>query len=464
MDPLDQRLTDAGESWRRSQRPPAYVRPFTPSRVARTWFGPLQAIVGIAAALAVLAGALVIAPHGPGAAQTPSPSTFLLTKPGTNSYEICMQALTTGYLVRDSTSGLGLGAEPGQSSVPVRWPYGYSARVDFGTLSLVDPAGRTVATEGEYLVLGGGGGPDRVWETCANSIQVAAAPPSSGTPVPPSILPDVTDQYADGLPRTFDGQHVYRPSDVVKDPPGGEFLLGGWDGGSLSVSCPLQKPGESIHCPMFEGAAEARGGDAVLPMSLGYTPWAGGPAFVVRARANPALACLSVPAGGCPGPSVTVVERLWAGDPSTIEVPSPNADASPTVWWSGHDDFGFCQPPAVFRLHGTITWIGPCMGVFFDRPTPITLTVGDRLDLHLLRQRSDGTPVYSVPGTTNGEVIDIDATTDPATFTYLAKSPGTASLITFGSCIAVDPSQPNGVAGQTNGPCPVFEVTVVATP
>lgn len=358
MDPLDQRLTDAGEAWRRAQRPPVEVGGFALSPARRSWFRPLQAVVGIAAALAVVAGALVLAPRGPG-------------------------------------SGL-------------------------------------------------------------------ASPAPSPSALTPSIVPDEANRYGDGIPRTFDGQHVYRPAEVVKDPPQGEFVLGGWDAGPLPVRCPIQQPGGSDRCPAFEGVAQTRGGSSVLPMSLGDTPWAGGPAFLVRARAYPALACLSNPPGACPGPSVSLIDVLWSGDPATAELPSPYPSTR-SAWWSGRED-SYCTSPAAYRLHGTVTWMGPCMGVFFDQPTPITMAVGDRLDLHLFAQAPDGTPIYSVPGTTDGAIIDIAATADPATVTYLAKAPGTATLITFGQCIDVDPSAPTGIAGETNGPCPILQVTVVPAP
>jgi hypothetical protein len=172
-------------------------------------------------------------------------------------------------------------------------------------------------------------------EVCTSPASVSltfvteAAAPSS-----PAPSPDVTARYPDGIPSTFLGQRVYRPSDFLQTVPTGPFLLGGWDAGPLAVSCPAMVPGASNPpCPSFEALAETRGGPMVIAVRWGAFPVPGAPALVLRVTAEPAPTCVSIPPGGCPGPSVTVQDVLWAGDPSasTSPSPSPSSDDSATA-------------------------------------------------------------------------------------------------------------------------------------
>jgi hypothetical protein len=242
MDPVEQRLTDAGDAWRRSQRPPTEIGGFARPPAPRTWVTPVRAVVGLAAAFALVAGAIVVAPRAQQGGQLPPPTD--------------------------------------------------SPKVAVATTPLATPAPTPIVAPGE-------------------------------TP----LLIDFGDRYADGIPRTIGGQHVYRPSEVLKNEPDGEFLLGGWDAGSLTVSCPIQKTVITLPCPHFEGLAEVRDGPSVLPLTWdAYRP-STFPAFVVRAVANPAVACLSNPPGACPGPSATVHEVLWMGEPGT----SPALGAWPPI-------------------------------------------------------------------------------------------------------------------------------------
>jgi photosystem II stability/assembly factor-like uncharacterized protein len=61
----------------------------------------------------------------------------------------------------------------------------------------------------------------------------------------PTPSPDITARYPDGIPSTFLGQHVHRPSDLRQIVPTGPFLLGGWDAGAVVSAC----------IPMIEGAS-----------------------------------------------------------------------------------------------------------------------------------------------------------------------------------------------------------------
>jgi hypothetical protein len=313
MDPLDQRLNDAGEAWRRSQRPPDETTPFAPlaNRRVRPAWGGLVALATILALTMVVGGGLVLSGRAPSSGASPSPMASLLTqaKPTTG----CRLALTSGYLAADPQSGLGL-RYPDGSHQAVVWPYGYSERFDLGQLRLIDQDGRIVATAGQFLVLGGSGA-EGPWIACPFGIEVVAAPSALATASPSQEpTPEIADSYPDGIPRTIDGEHVYRPTAVEANPPEGDFLIGGWDGGAIAVSCALQPSGSSIQCPRFEGLAEFRGGPAVLSMNLASGSAPGGPGFVVRARVDAVTRCKSIPPGSCPGVTLTLVDTVWSGD------------------------------------------------------------------------------------------------------------------------------------------------------
>ena len=183
---------------------------------------------------------------------------------------------------------------------------------------------------------------------------VVIAVPSSTTP-----SPDVTARYPDGIPSTFRGQHVYRPNDLRQTVPTGPFLLGGWDAGAVVSACiPMIEGASNPPCPSFEALAEARGGPMVIAVRLGAFSVHGAPALVLRVTAEPAPTCASIPSGGCPGPSVTVQEVLWAGDPSA-STPSPTP--IPTVAIP-------TQPPAQV----TSTWTKVTLPTIVTQP----ITVG----------------------------------------------------------------------------------------
>lgn len=150
----------------------------------------------------------------------------------------------------------------------------------------------------------------------AGGPMTSAPGPSAPTPATSPSLLDLTVRYPDGIPSSFGGEHVYRPSDLLQAVPAGTFLLGGWDAGALPVSCPLQIVGRSNPpCPPFEGLAETRGGPSLITLNFGSFRVSGLPALVLRVAALPAPSCVSIPAGGCPGVFLDVQAWLWGGNP-----------------------------------------------------------------------------------------------------------------------------------------------------
>jgi hypothetical protein len=79
--------------------------------------------------------------------------------------EVCEAAFVGGVLAYDSTYGLGLKGS-GRVAVVV-WPYGYSARREQdGVVVLIDPAGRVVAREGDYIEAAGAFGDTAAYVEC----------------------------------------------------------------------------------------------------------------------------------------------------------------------------------------------------------------------------------------------------------------------------------------------------------
>jgi hypothetical protein len=148
------------------------------------------------------------------------------------------------------------------------------------------------------------------------STRTPVAPSPTGSPPSPSA--DITARYPDGLPMTLNGEHVWRPVELLKAPvmPTGEFLVAAWDTGSLATSCPAQVVGRTNPpCPSFEGLADTRGGLDIVTLAWEQLPIEHAAAFVFRVAAEPNPTCVSIPAGGCPRLTLDAVEVLWAGDP-----------------------------------------------------------------------------------------------------------------------------------------------------
>lgn len=144
---------------------------------------------------------------------------------------------------------------------------------------------------------------------------VSTSPSHASAPTPTTNILDLTIRYPDGIPSTFGGEHVYRPSDLLGQLPRGPFLLGGWTEGDL-LTCLRQAIGPSSPpCPAFEGLAETRGGPSLIALSFGETRISGFPAVVLRVAALPATSCVSIPGGGCSWIQLDVQDVLWFGDP-----------------------------------------------------------------------------------------------------------------------------------------------------
>jgi hypothetical protein len=191
MDPLDHQLTEAGAAWRRSRRPPPEVDRMVvrlDRRGARGRWNPGAAIAAIAAAL-VLAVAFgpQLAGIGSGPTGSDDPShVWLLTEEGPSAS--CREALGGGRLVADPRSGLAVADLDGEVTV-VRWPLGYTARLEMGRIDLIDPTGRTVAAEGDFVRFAGGSEPSGTWHVCPWDSVVVTEPWASPSPTPQAATP-----------------------------------------------------------------------------------------------------------------------------------------------------------------------------------------------------------------------------------------------------------------------------------
>lgn len=87
----------------------------------------------------------------------------------------CDDALGSGRLVALAASGLGLADATG-ATIPVLWPFGYSARREPAGIAVLDETGKVVAHEGDFIQAGGGFGNDGAFAVCAGSVKVVPAP------------------------------------------------------------------------------------------------------------------------------------------------------------------------------------------------------------------------------------------------------------------------------------------------
>lgn len=78
----------------------------------------------------------------------------LLTVSDPDTFAQCRDRLTTGRLAREAGTGLGIEIEPGTVQ-KILWPYGYSAWDTPEGAILVNEAGRTIASEGQRMVIDG---------------------------------------------------------------------------------------------------------------------------------------------------------------------------------------------------------------------------------------------------------------------------------------------------------------------
>jgi hypothetical protein len=107
--------------------------------------------------------------------QPPPSQVALQTQP---AGALCMDALTGGELVADPATGVGLGTASGPVG-HLRWPAGWTAWQDAGSITIVDANGAVIAHVGDTVSMGGGGGSAGEWWVCPPIHIVAASAPST---------------------------------------------------------------------------------------------------------------------------------------------------------------------------------------------------------------------------------------------------------------------------------------------
>jgi hypothetical protein len=100
-----------------------------------------------------------------------------LTTAGDRANVGCYLANTTGMLIPDAQAGTAIVSEDmGQTTVPVRWPPGYTGRRSGGQVEVLDSGGDVVARTGQRYTLLGGYSPDGPWEACVGGVYPPAWP------------------------------------------------------------------------------------------------------------------------------------------------------------------------------------------------------------------------------------------------------------------------------------------------
>jgi hypothetical protein len=87
--------------------------------------------------------------------------------------ESCDLALIAGSLERHPRTGLGIGTS-GEDVTPVRWPFGYSARLEISTVALVDETGKVIAREHDRVEAGGSADAGGLWIACGPVTSVSS--------------------------------------------------------------------------------------------------------------------------------------------------------------------------------------------------------------------------------------------------------------------------------------------------
>lgn len=91
----------------------------------------------------------------------------------------CYAANTTGMLVPNAGAGTAIVSEDmGQTTVPVRWPGGYTGRRSGDQVEVLDGGGSVVARTGQRYMLLGGYSPDGTWAACDDGVY----PPAWASP------------------------------------------------------------------------------------------------------------------------------------------------------------------------------------------------------------------------------------------------------------------------------------------
>ena len=140
----------------------------------------------------------------------------------------------------------------------------------------------------------------------------------------PDAASVVNSRYPDGIPSSFDGRHVARPSTIDREPATDQsFLLGGWSLGSLAYACPNEigtPPPFGPRCgtPFL---AENPLMDEQQRVMLDGPGLAAGPILVQVHRHDPRAAdCDPVQQAACN--AIAVIEKVvWSGDAETATGP-----------------------------------------------------------------------------------------------------------------------------------------------
>ena len=290
----------------------------------------------------------------------------------------------------------------------------------------------------------------------ATSSPVVIAAPASATP-----SPDVTARSPDGIPSTFRGQHVYRPNDLRRTVPTGPFLLGGWDAGAVVSACiPMIDGASNPPCPSFEALAETRGGPMAIAVRLGAFSVHGAPALVLRVTAEPAPTCVSIPSGGCPGPSVTAQDVLWAGDPGTTSPSSPPSPPSSSLPSSG----GTCSADQLVLGTATSGFTYSVLNYRHALFTQVVRNAGGDCVLGVPKVIGAATasgPLVAVSVNNTGNEVCVNSACHYVTPATYAIRSGQTFEIEFSVSWFVGANDANGTPLYTAPPC-VGEVTDVA--
>jgi hypothetical protein len=120
-------------------------------------------------------------------------------------------------------------------------------------------------------------------------------------------------------------------------------------------------------------------------------------------------------------------------------------------WWSSPRFITPCGEPALVRVGGHVMGVGTCGQGFSNPPQKMTLTVGQRIDVHVFE---GAVPHSSRPSVLAPGPVSPDRTTQ----TYRAAGPGHAVLVSHAVlCLVVSHPELNHTART----CPVIAVTVV---
>jgi hypothetical protein len=165
-----------------------------------------------------------------------------------------------------------------------------------------------------------------------------------------------------------------------------------------------------------------------------------------------AAACAASPAGPHrPGPARAAARATAGARGSASAAPPAIEVAAAANWWRATTDrASSCGPAALLRQAGRVERLGDCAGLLLIPPATVTVTTGQRLDLHM----SDG---FSLPRSSDPAALaQVTVSPDGWTGTYRALSPGRVTLISARSeCTGL------AIRNEVTSNCPVLSVTVL---